>query len=320
MSRIFVAGHRGLVGSAIVKRLIDMGHDRTDIVTRSHALLDLTDQSAVRQFFAAEKIDEVYLAAAKVGGIVGNNTYPADFIYKNIMIQANVIDAAHRNGVKKLLMLGSTCVYPKLAPQPIREEYLMTGHLESTNEPYAVAKIAGIKMCESYNRQYGTDYRSVLPCNLFGPGDNYDIENGHLAAGVIRRMHEAKVANAPTVTIWGTGTPRREFLYSEDMADGCIFVMNLDKAVYDSNVQPMQSYLNLTSGTDMEIGEFVKIVKEVVDYKGELVYDTNRPDGTMRKVTDNSKILALGWKPTTALKTGLEKSYEWFLKNKNRWA
>jgi GDP-L-fucose synthase len=320
MSRIFVAGHRGLVGSAIVKRLIDMGHDRTDIVTRSHALLDLTDQSAVRQFFAAEKIDEVYLAAAKVGGIVGNNTYPADFIYKNIMIQANVINAAHRNGVKKLLMLGSTCVYPKLAPQPIREEYLMTGHLESTNEPYAVAKIAGIKMCESYNRQYGTDYRSVLPCNLFGPGDNYDIENGHLAAGVIRRMHEAKVANAPTVTIWGTGTPRREFLYSEDMADGCIFVMNLDKAVYDSNVQPMQSYLNLTSGTDMEIGEFVKIVKEVVDYKGELVYDTNRPDGTMRKVTDNGKILALGWKPTTSLKTGLEKSYEWFLQNKNRWA
>lgn len=320
MSRIFVAGHRGLVGSAIVKRLIDMGHDRTDIVTRSHALLDLTDQSAVRQFFAAEKIDEVYLAAAKVGGIVGNNTYPADFIYKNIMIQANVINAAHRNGVKKLLMLGSTCVYPKLAPQPIREEYLMTGHLESTNEPYAVAKIAGIKMCESYNRQYGTDYRSVLPCNLFGPGDNYDIENGHLAAGVIRRMHEAKVANAPTVTIWGTGTPRREFLYSEDMADGCIFVMNLDKAVYDSNVQPMQSYLNLTSGTDMEIGEFVKIVKEVVDYKGELVYDTNRPDGTMRKVTDNGKILALGWKPTTSLKIGLEKSYEWFLQNKNRWA
>jgi GDP-L-fucose synthase len=316
MSRIFVAGHRGLVGSAIVKRLIDMGHDRKDIITRSHALLDLTDQSAVRQFFATQKIDEVYLAAAKVGGIVGNNTFPADFIYKNIMIQANVINSAYENGVKKLLMLGSTCVYPKLAPQPIREEYLMTGHLESTNEPYAVAKIAGIKMCESYNRQHGTDYRSVLPCNLFGPGDNYDIENGHLAAGVIRRMHEAKVANAPTVTIWGTGTPRREFLYSEDMADGCIFVMNLEKAVYDSNVQPMQSYLNLTSGTDMEIGEFVKIVKEVVDYKGELVYDTNRPDGTMRKVTDNSKILALGWKPTTSLKTGLEKSYEWFLQKK----
>jgi GDP-L-fucose synthase len=213
-------------------------------------------------------------------------------------------------------MLGSTCVYPKLAPQPIKEEYLMTGHLESTNESYAIAKIAGIKMCEGYNRQYGTDYRSVLPCNLFGPGDNYDIENGHLAAGVIRRMHEAKEANDPTVTIWGTGTPRREFLYSEDMADGCIFVMNLDKAVYDSNVQPMQSYLNLSSGTDMEIGEFVKIVKEVVDYKGELVYDTNRPDGTMRKVTDNSKILALGWKPTTSIKTGLEKSYEWFLQNK----
>jgi len=316
MSRIFVAGHRGLVGSAIVKRLIDMGHDRKDIITRSHALLDLTDQFAVRQFFATQKIDEVYLAAAKVGGIVGNNTFPADFIYKNIMIQANVINSAYENGVKKLLMLGSTCVYPKLAPQPIREEYLMTGHLESTNEPYAVAKIAGIKMCESYNRQHGTDYRSVLPCNLFGPGDNYDIENGHLAAGVIRRMHEAKVANAPTVTIWGTGTPRREFLYSEDMADGCIFVMNLEKAVYDSNVQPMQSYLNLTSGTDMEIGEFVKIVKEVVDYKGELVYDTNRPDGTMRKVTDNSKILALGWKPTTSLKTGLEKSYEWFLQKK----
>ena len=316
MSRIFVAGHRGLVGSAIVKKLIDMGHDRKDIVTRTHAELDLTNQSAVRHFFATEKIDQVYLAAAKVGGIVGNNTYPADFIYKNIMIQANVINSAYENGVKKLLMLGSTCVYPKFAQQPIREEYLMTGHLEPTNEPYAVAKIAGIKMCESYNRQYGTDYRSVLPCNLFGPGDNYDIENGHLAAGVIRRMHEAKVSNDPTVTIWGTGTPRREFLYSEDMADGCIFVMNLDKAVYDSNVQPMQNYLNLTSGTDMEIGEFVKIVKEVIDYKGELVYDTTRPDGTMRKVTDNSKILALGWKPTTPLKTGLEKSYEWFLQNK----
>ena len=316
MSRIFVAGHRGLVGSAIVKKLIDMGHDRKDIVTRTHAELDLTNQSAVRQFFATEKIDQVYLAAAKVGGIVGNNTYPADFIYKNIMIQANVINSAYENGVKKLLMLGSTCVYPKFAQQPIREEYLMTGHLEPTNEPYAVAKIAGIKMCESYNRQYGTDYRSVLPCNLFGPGDNYDIENGHLAAGVIRRMHEAKVSNDPTVTIWGTGTPRREFLYSEDMADGCIFVMNLDKAVYDSNVQPMQNYLNLTSGTDMEIGEFVKIVKEVIDYKGELVYDTTRPDGTMRKVTDNGKILALGWKPTTSLKTGLEKSYEWFLQNR----
>ena len=316
MSRIFVAGHRGLVGSAIVKKLIDMGHDRKDIVTRTHAELDLTNQSAVRQFFATEKIDQVYLAAAKVGGIVGNNTYPAEFIYKNMMIQANVINSAYENGVKKLLMLGSTCVYPKFAQQPIREEYLMTGHLEPTNEAYAVAKIAGIKMCESYNRQYGTDYRSVLPCNLFGPGDNYDIENGHLAAGVIRRMHEAKVNNDPTVTIWGTGTPRREFLYSEDMADGCIFVMNLDKAVYDSNVQPMQNYLNLTSGTDMEIGEFVKIVKEVIDYKGELVYDTTRPDGTMRKVTDNSKILALGWKPTTSLKTGLEKSYEWFLQNK----
>jgi GDP-L-fucose synthase len=316
MGKIFVAGHRGLVGSAIVKKLIEKGHDRNDIVTRSHALLDLTNQDAVNYFFASQNISEVYLAAAKVGGIVGNNTYPADFIYKNIMIQANVINAAHRNGVKKLLMLGSTCVYPKLAPQPIKEEYLMTGHLESTNESYAIAKIAGIKMCEGYNRQYGTDYRSVLPCNLFGPGDNYDIENGHLAAGVIRRMHEAKEANDPTVTIWGTGTPRREFLYSEDMADGCIFVMNLDKAVYDSNVQPMQSYLNLSSGTDMEIGEFVKIVKEVVDYKGELVYDTNRPDGTMRKVTDNSKILALGWKPTTSIKTGLEKSYEWFLQNK----
>lgn len=316
MGKIFVAGHRGLVGSAIVKKLIEKGHDRDNIITRSHALLDLTNQDAVNYFFASQNISEVYLAAAKVGGIVGNNTYPADFIYKNIMIQANVINAAHRNGVKKLLMLGSTCVYPKLAPQPIKEEYLMTGHLESTNESYAIAKIAGIKMCEGYNRQYGTDYRSVLPCNLFGPGDNYDIENGHLAAGVIRRMHEAKEANDPTVTIWGTGTPRREFLYSEDMADGCIFVMNLDKAVYDSNVQPMQSYLNLSSGTDMEIGEFVKIVKEVVDYKGELVYDTNRPDGTMRKVTDNSKILALGWKPTTSIKTGLEKSYEWFLQNK----
>jgi GDP-L-fucose synthase len=316
MGKIFVAGHRGLVGSAIVKKLIEKGHDRDNIITRSHGLLDLTNQDAVNYFFSSQNISEVYLAAAKVGGIVGNNTYPADFIYKNIMIQANVINAAHRNGVKKLLMLGSTCVYPKLAPQPIREEYLMTGHLESTNESYAIAKIAGIKMCEGYNRQYGTDYRSVLPCNLFGPGDNYDIENGHLAAGVIRRMHEAKKANDPTVTIWGTGTPRREFLYSEDMADGCIFVMNLDKAVYDSNVQPMQSYLNLSSGTDMEIGEFVKIVKEVVDYKGELVYDTNRPDGTMRKVTDNSKILALGWKPTTSIKTGLEKSYEWFLQNK----
>jgi GDP-L-fucose synthase len=316
MSRIYVAGHRGLVGSAIVKRLIDMGHDRKDIITHTHAELDLTNQAAVDSFFEKEKIDEVYLAAAKVGGIVGNNTFPADFIYKNIMIQANVINAAHKNNIQKLLMLGSTCVYPKFAQQPIKEEYLMTGYLEPTNEPYAVAKIAGIKMCESYNRQYGTDYRSVLPCNLFGPGDNYDIENGHLAAGVIRRMHEAKVANDPTVTIWGTGKPRREFLYSEDMADGCIFVMNLDKAVYDSNVKPMQSYLNLTSGVDMEIGEFVKIVKQVVDYKGELVYDTNRPDGTMRKVTDNGKILALGWKPTTSLVKGLEKSYEWFLQNK----
>jgi GDP-L-fucose synthase len=266
--KIYVAGHRGMVGSAIVRQLLAPGHPADRIVTRTHAELDLTDQSAVRSFFATEKPDQVYLAAAKVGGIHANNTYPAEFIYQNLMIQANIIDAAFQNGVKKLLFLGSSCIYPKLAPQPMREDALLTGTLEPTNEPYAIAKIAGIKLCESYNRQYGAshgvDYRSVMPTNLYGPGDNYHPENSHVIPALIRRFHEAKVNNAPSVTIWGTGTPRREFLYVEDMAVACVHVMNLDKSIYDQHTQPMLSHINVGCGEDITIRQ---VAEAKVNYK-----------------------------------------------------
>ncbi len=310
MNKIYVAGHRGLVGSSIVKMLIKQGVNPDDIITRTSKELDLRDRDSVNWLFGTFNINQVYMAAAHVGGIVSNNTYPADFIYDNIMIQTNVISAAHQYKVDRLLMLGSTCVYPKHAMNPIKEEYLMTGHLEPTNEAYAVAKIAGIKMCDAYNRQYATDFRSVLPCNLYGPGDNYDLDNGHVTAGILRKMHEAKINNSPTVTIWGTGNARREFLYAEDMAEACITVMNADKEDYDNLVKPMQNYINLSAGFDITIKELVSKIKDVVGYTGDIIYDHNKPDGTMQKLTDNTKILQLGWKPKTPIEQGLVATYD----------
>ena len=310
--RIFLAGHRGLVGSTIHKILKNTEHE---IVVRTHKELDLSNQALVNDFFAKEKFDQVYLAAAKVGGVYSNNVYPADFIYHNLMIQTNVIHAAHVNDVQKLLMLGSNCIYPRVTEQPIKEHLLMTGHLEPTNEPYAIAKIAGVKMCESYNRQYGRDYRSVLPCNLYGPGDNFDVDAGHVAAGIIHKMHTAKINGDNIVKIWGTGRPRREFLYSEDMAEACIHVMNVEKDKWDAVTEPRCNYVNLGSGYDIPISEFVKITAEVVDYQGGIEYDTTRPDGAMSKLTDNSKINSLGWKPRVELIDGLKLTYEWYLNN-----
>ena len=310
MSKIYVAGHRGLVGSSIVRMLIKQGVNPDDIITRTSKELDLRDRDNVDWLFGTFNIKQVYMAAAYVGGIVANNTYPADFIYNNIMIQTNVSSAAHQYKVDRLLMLGSTCVYPKHAMNPIKEEYLMTGPLEPTNEAYAVAKIAGIKMCDAYNRQYATDFRSVLPCNLYGPGDNYDLDNGHVTAGILRKMHEAKINNSPTVTIWGTGNARREFLYAEDMAEACITVMNADKKDYDDLVKPMQNYINLSAGFDITIKELVSKIKDVVGYTGDIIYDHNKPDGTMQKLTDNTKILQLGWKPKTPIEQGLVATYD----------
>ena len=312
MSKIYVAGHRGLVGSSIVRMLIKQGVNPDDIITRTSKELDLRDRDNVDWLFGTFNIKQVYMAAAYVGGIVANNTYPADFIYNNIMIQTNVISAAHQYKVDRLLMLGSTCVYPKHAMNPIKEEYLMTGPLEPTNEAYAVAKIAGIKMCDAYNRQYATDFRSVLPCNLYGPGDNYDLDNGHVTAGILRKMHEAKINNSPTVTIWGTGNARREFLYAEDMAEACITVMNADKKDYDDLVKPMQNYINLSAGFDITIKELVSKIKDVVGYTGDIIYDHNKPDGTMQKLTDNTKVLRLGWKPKTSMQEGLKATYAAF--------
>ena len=312
MSKIYVAGHRGLVGSSIVRMLIKQGVNPDDIITRTSKELDLRDRDNVDWLFGTFNIKQVYMAAAYVGGIVANNTYPADFIYNNIMIQTNVISAAHQYKVDRLLMLGSTCVYPKHAMNPIKEEYLMTGPLEPTNEAYAVAKIAGIKMCDAYNRQYATDFRSVLPCNLYGPGDNYDLDNGHVTAGILRKMHEAKINNSPTVTIWGTGNARREFLYAEDMAEACITVMNADKKDYDNLVKPMQNYINLSAGFDITIKELVSKIKDTVGYTGDIIYDHNKPDGTMQKLTDNTKVLRLGWKPKTSMQEGLKATYAAF--------
>jgi len=313
--KIYVAGHRGMVGSAIVRTLQAAGH--SNIVTRTHAELDLTDQAAVRTFFASEKPDQVYLAAAKVGGIHANNTYPAEFIYQNLMMQANVVDAAFRNGVQKLLFLGSSCIYPKLADQPMRENALLTGTLEPTNEPYAIAKIAGIKLCESYNRQYGqshgVDYRSVMPTNLYGPGDNYHPENSHVIPALIRRFHEAKVNNAPSVTIWGTGTPKREFLYVDDMAAASVHVMNLDKATYDQHTQPMLSHINVGYGEDVTILEVAQAVARTVGYTGPIHTDHSKPDGTPRKLMDSTRLNALGWKSHVGLEVGLKAAYENFL-------
>ena len=311
MSRIYVAGHRGMVGSAIVRVLRERGE--TDILTRSHAELDLTDQRAVRAFFESERPGRVVLAAAKVGGIHANNTFPAEFIYQNLVIEANVIHEAWRVGVQDLLFLGSSCIYPRLAPQPMREDALLTGTLESTNEPYAIAKIAGIKLCESYNRQYGTDYRSVMPTNLYGPGDNYHPENSHVIPALIRRFHEAKATGAKEVVIWGTGTPMREFLFVDDMAEASVHVMHLDRAIYLANTQPMLSHINVGSGTDLTIRELAETVGRVVGFSGTIAFDTTKPDGTPRKLMDVSRLGALGWKARVGLEDGLAIAYRDFL-------
>jgi len=315
--KIYVAGHRGMVGSAVVRELLAQGQPAERIVTRTHAELDLTNQAAVNAFFAEEKPDQVYLAAAKVGGIHANNTYPAEFIYQNLMMQANVIDAAFRSGVQKLLFLGSSCIYPKLAEQPMREDALLTGTLEPTNEPYAIAKIAGIKLCESYNRQYGhshgVDYRSVMPTNLYGPGDNYHPENSHVIPALIRRFHEAKVNNASSVTIWGTGTPRREFLYVNDMAAASVHVMNLTQAVYSQHTQPMLSHINVGCGEDVTILELAQLVARTVGYTGPIHTDPAKPDGTPRKLMDSTRLNALGWQAQVGLEVGLKTAYEDFL-------
>ena len=315
--KIYVAGHRGMVGTAIMRTLNAEGF--TNLITRTHSELDLTNQAAVRTFFEEEKPEQVYLAAARVGGIHANNTYPADFIYENLMIESNIIDAAFRNGVKKLLFLGSSCIYPKLAPQPMREDALLTSTLEPTNEPYAIAKIAGIKLCESYNRQYGTshgvDYRSVMPTNLYGPGDNYHPENSHVIPALIRRFHEAKVNNSPSVSIWGTGTPRREFLYVDDMAAACVFVMNLDKNIYDMHTQPMLSHINVGCGQDVTIKELAETVGNVIGYQGKITFEPDKPDGTPRKLMDSTRLNTLGWCHTLGLEEGLKMAYDDFLKN-----
>lgn len=308
--RIYVAGHRGMVGQSLTKRLRALGHE---VVTRNHDELDLLDQQAVRRFFDAEPIDQVYLAAAKVGGIHANMTYPAEFIYQNLLIAANVIHQAYAANVKRLLFLGSSCIYPRLADQPITEESLLCGRLEPTNEPYAIAKIAGIKLCESYNRQYGAshgvDYRSVMPSNLYGPGDNYHAENSHVVPALIRRFHHAKTSGASSVVIWGTGRARREFLYVDDMADGCITVMDLPRAVYDKHTDPMRAHLNLGTGQDVSIAELAEQVRKVVDYRGRIQFDSSRPDGAPRKLLDVSRASVIGWRATVPLEEGLNRTY-----------
>ena len=310
---IFVAGHRGMVGSAIVRRLQALGYTR--IVTAGRDTLNLLDQQAVQGFFQEHKIDQVYLAAAKVGGIQANNTYPADFIYENLMIQANIIQAAHLNDVHKLLFLGSSCIYPKHAEQPMREEALLTGTLEPTNEPYAIAKIAGIKLCESYNRQHGRDYRSVMPTNLYGPHDNYHPQNSHVIPALLRRFHEAVQRGDEELVIWGTGTPMREFLHVDDMAAASIHVMELDDATYQANTQPMLSHINVGTGVDCTIGQLAKTIAEVTGFTGKLTFDTSKPDGAPRKLMDVSRLRSLGWQASISLEDGLKDAYDWYVTN-----
>ena len=304
-----------MAGSAIFRHLQAKGFDMRDVVVRTHKELDLTSQIAVRAFFEQEKPDQVYLAAAKVGGIHANSTYPAEFIYQNLMIETNVIHEAWQVGVQKLLFLGSSCIYPKQAPQPMNESALLTGPLESTNEPYAIAKIAGIKLCESYNRQYGTDYRSVMPTNLYGIGDNYHPQNSHVIPALIRRIHEARINGASVVTIWGTGTPRREFLYSDDMAAACVHVMNLDQATYKACTTPMQGHLNIGSGEDITIKELALTIAKVIEYKGAIEFDPTKPDGAPRKLMDSSLLNNLGWQANVTLEKGLKLAYSDFLQN-----
>jgi GDP-L-fucose synthase len=310
-NKIFVAGHRGLVGSAIVRRLAAEGC--TNLVLKTHAELDLLDQSAARFFFERVRPEIVVLAAAKVGGILANSTYPADFIYQNLTIQNNIIHWSQKYGVKRLLFLGSSCIYPKLAKQPIKEEYLLTGPLEPTNDAYAVAKIAGIKMCESYNKQFGTNYLSVMPTNLYGPGDNFDLENSHVLPALIRKFHEAKESGAENVTVWGTGSPRREFLYVDDMAYGCVHLLGLPDAEYNELVGNLAPCLiNLGIGKDITIMDLAVLVKEIVGYEGEIVFDLSRPDGTPQKLLDISRMTALGWQAKTSLRDGIQRTYEWY--------
>jgi len=315
-SKIYIAGHRGLVGTALMRNLRARGFD--NFVTRTHAELELTSQAAVEAFFAAEKPDYIFLAAAKVGGIHANNTYPAEFIRDNLAIQTNIIHAAWKNNVKRLLFLGSSCIYPKLAPQPMKEEHLLTSELEPTNRPYALAKIAGIEMCWAYNRQYKTQYLAVMPTNLYGPGDNYHPENSHVIPALIRRFHEAKLAKAPSVTVWGSGTPRREFLYSEDMADACVYLMNLPDAQFvpllgqDRN-DGLAPLMNIGVGHDLSIRELAETVRDVVGYQGEIVFDSTKPDGTPRKLMDVGRLNAMGWKASTTMESGLTVAYADFI-------
>ena len=315
--KVYVAGHRGMVGSAIVRVLKD--HEELDIITRKHSELDLTNQAEVREFFDKERPDQVYLAAAKVGGIYANNVFPAEFIYQNIMIESNVIHQAWKTGVKKLLFLGSSCIYPKLAPQPMAEDALLAGELEPTNEPYAIAKIAGIKLCESYNRQYGEidqiDYRSVMPTNLYGPGDNYHPMNSHVIPALIRRFHEAKVQNLLEVSIWGSGNPLREFLFVDDMASACYFVMNENKSSFEDLTDYRHNHINVGSGEEISIRDLALLLKEIIGFKGKVIFDMKNPDGAPRKFMDSSKLLRMGWKPIYKLKTGLKTAYNDFVEN-----
>ncbi|WP_417766221.1 GDP-L-fucose synthase [Spongiibacter tropicus] len=315
MKRIFVAGHKGMVGSAICRQLEAVGD--CDILVRGRSELNLTDQAAVHNFFESNAIDQVYLAAAKVGGIMANNTYPAEFIYENLMIEANIINSAYKSGVQQLLFLGSSCIYPKMAEQPMREEALLAGVLEETNEPYAIAKIAGIKLCESYNRQFGVDYRSVMPTNLYGENDNFHPENSHVIPAMMRRFHEATQNGAEQVVVWGTGKPMREFLHVDDMAAASVFVMNLDRETYKNNTQEMLSHINVGTGVDCTIAELASTLANVIGFKGEIVFDTTKPDGTPRKLMDVSRLKAMGWEAKTSLQEGLAETYKWFLSNQD---
>ena len=310
---IYVASHRGMVGAAIAQRLAEFGY--SNLITRTHAELDLTSQQDVKTFFETQRPEYVFLAAARVGGISANNNYPADFIYDNLMIESNIIHAAHQQGVKRLLFLGSSCIYPRLAEQPMAESALLTGTLEPTNEPYALAKIAGIKLCESYNRQHGCDFRSVMPTNLYGPNDNFNPDNSHVIPALMRRFHEAKQDNANEVVVWGSGNPKREFLHVDDMAAACVYVMQLDQATYQANTKPMLSHINVGSGKDGSIRELTELMARVTGYEGDVVFDSSKPDGAPRKLLDVSKLSAMGWNYSIELEQGLKSTYQWYIEN-----